>query len=107
MISMGSLSMLWEKIVPDFCKEHSFNVPQDGICIFYHRDRKESWNHNAPVRYFSLVAVKIKITDIDYIYIFQNENWYYKSNTDKDFWLLTKEAIAERSDRVNGKIETV
>lgn len=94
LISMGSLSSLQEKIVPDYHKEHSFNEPQEEICIFYHRDRKEPWYYNAPIEFFSLVAMKMKMLDIDYIYIFQDGNWYYKSNKDKDFWLLTKDVVA-------------
>ena len=94
LIGMGSLLILEEKIVPDYHKEHSFDAPQKGICTFYHRDGKESWNGNAPVRYYSLLAIKIKITDIDYIYVYQDGNWYYKSYIDKEFWLLTREVIA-------------
>ena len=33
------LSSLHESIDPDKGMEHSFDNPQEGVCIYYHRDR--------------------------------------------------------------------
>ena len=41
LISLGSLSSLSPAISPEEGTEHSFNSPQEGVCVFYGRDRGE------------------------------------------------------------------
>lgn len=41
LLDLGSLSSLGDKLVPDPGRPHSFDDPQVGVCVAYHRDRKE------------------------------------------------------------------
>lgn len=42
LIALGDISILGERVEP--IGEHSFNQPEDGTTVAYHRDRKESFN---------------------------------------------------------------
>jgi hypothetical protein len=74
LISHGDLSYLSERINPDSSREHSFDRPQRGVCIYYGRDRGET----------STDAINFKLEDlsedpwIEYTYIFGKDNqWKY------------------------------
>lgn len=41
LISLGSLSYLDIKAKPEQDLKHTFEQPQDGVCVAYHRDRGE------------------------------------------------------------------
>ena len=41
LIDLGAISMLAPKIKPSENSKHSFNTPEDGVVIAYHRDRGE------------------------------------------------------------------
>lgn len=45
LVSGGSLSRLAEKVSPDPGDAHSFESPQDDVCIYYGRDRGETDIH--------------------------------------------------------------
>ena len=47
----GDMSSLGENIYPNKDAEHSFNNPQENVCVFYGRDREEDWKHICPKYY--------------------------------------------------------
>ena len=57
---------------------HSFEHPQEGVCVFYHRDRWEPWEDVAPIRGDSKQAL-IR-SSADYVYIFEDGEWTCYSN---------------------------
>lgn len=41
LLDLGNLSILAKRINPPNGKEHSFDYPQQNVCVFYGRDRKD------------------------------------------------------------------
>lgn len=74
LISLGDLSSLEKKLIPEGNVVHSFEDPADGVCVFYGRDRKEngtSCGVSANMKEF------IEIADwCDYCYIFEAGVWF-------------------------------
>jgi len=77
LLNNGDLSALRENINPT--KEHSFEKPQDDVCIYYHRDREEDWESNKPRNYDGLNKLwdAFKNSDREYLYIHIGNDWYY------------------------------
>lgn len=78
LISMGDASSINMLIGPNPNKPHDFMNPQEDVCVFYHRDRGDSWLRCQPSCYnwkelFSQSA-------FEYIYIFEDEQWNAYSN---------------------------
>jgi hypothetical protein len=72
LISLGDASCIEERMVPSRDSGHSFENPEDGVCIFYHRDRGECWREVAP----SLFKTKSELLDnYYYSYIFEDGKW--------------------------------
>lgn len=96
LINLGDLSSLGQYIVPapngvhhNFCMvggefkmvdsysdEHSFDSPQENVCVAYHRDRGEKLRVST---HSSLKDLKdyYKDTWCEYLYIYDNGIWYY------------------------------
>jgi hypothetical protein len=75
LISLGDISFLMEEIIPT--GPHSFNSPQPGVTVAYHRDRGEDFRSpriNASVSEFFLSDIQ------EYGYLFTEEGeWLFKS----------------------------
>ena len=71
LVSLGDASLISEKLEPTkLC--HSFDCPEEGVCVFYHRDRGEDWDYTKPRIY----QTKEKIFEIEYyVYIFEDGKW--------------------------------
>lgn len=80
LISLGDLESLGERVHPE--GEHSYNEPEDGVCVFYGRDRNdfgtECWVAETPE----------DCAEQAYAYIFMDGAWYWFNN-DEDLVLLT------------------
>lgn len=95
LISLGCLSYLQPQIEPDPNQPHGFeySARQDGVCVFYGRDRGETEQQAFPV---TLNEVG-KNDWIEYCYVFTRDGtWKYfetdGENTDKPFVLRDVEA---------------
>ena len=89
LISLGDLSSLGEKINPDVEIIHAFDKPQAGVCVFYHRDRGESWENVKPFNAHAEI-VYIKFYGQEYNYLFKEGKWFYRVSKKK--WVeLTQE----------------
>jgi len=75
LISLGDISFLREEITPT--GPHSFDYPQKGVTVAYHRDRGEKLKSpriNSSVREFFLSDIE------EYGYLFTEEGeWLFKS----------------------------
>jgi len=74
LMSLGDLSSLGKKLIPEGNAVHTFDDPADGVCVFYGRDRKENGT-NCKVS----VNMKefIEMSDwCDYCYIFEAGVWF-------------------------------
>ena len=80
LIKLGDLSSLHESVEPT--GQHTFNNPQGGVTVAYHRDRGESRTgprtNQTKLDYFG--------SDVEeYGYLFTNDNeWVYVSYSDRN-----------------------
>ena len=80
LICQGDASFIDKKLVPT--GKHTFMEPEDGVCVFYYRDRGDDWESCRSVCYtwkelFNQPA-------FEYIYIFEDEQWnVYKRNGER------------------------
>jgi hypothetical protein len=78
LISYGDASSIEAKLEPDPDKPHTFQNYQEDVCVFYHRDRGDSWIECSPACYtkkelFSQSA-------FEYVYIFEDGQWNIYKN---------------------------
>ena len=71
LVSLGDASSIQERMVPSRDSGHSFDNPEDGVCIFYHRDRGEAWSHVRPSHY----TRDELLSDFYYAYIWEDGQW--------------------------------
>ena len=72
LVSFGDASFIAKRIMPSVGSNHSFAQPEEDVCIFYHRDRGESWEHNKP----KAKATKEEVLNTQYyVYIFEDGMW--------------------------------
>ena len=76
LIDYGYASSIGPRLMPT--EDHSFDHPQPGVCVFYHRDRKEPWEDVAP----RLDDYKEDIirSSVDFVYVFEDGEWTCYSN---------------------------
>ena len=73
LISLGDASSISAQLAPSPYSGHSFDTPEDGVCIFYHRDRGEDWTDTRPAIYG-----KNLVLDMYYfMYIWENGCWHF------------------------------
>ncbi len=80
LIALGNLSSVSARVKPQGTI-HSFNTPEPGVTVAYHRDRGEDfdqWQHKSVTDFFN--------SDIEeYGYLFtQEEEWLVKDGSDSD-----------------------
>jgi hypothetical protein len=74
LVVLGSMSYLRDKIHPSVGSTHSFETPEAGVTVFYHRDRGELWSHTAPTVYDSFDAW-FEANDQEYNYLYVDGTW--------------------------------
>lgn len=93
LISLGDMSCLGENVDPNPNKPHSFNEPQDDVCVFYGRDRGESETEPKEVKLE-------KLNDdfwIEYIYVYTLDNkWKYFETGNRKIKLLDLEEAIKK-----------
>lgn len=83
LISMGDASSIDKKLEPTIGVAHTFMVPEDDVCVFYHRDRGDDWHSCCPVCYSKRELFKLP-SAFEYIYIFEDGQWnVYKRNGER------------------------
>jgi len=71
-VSLGDASCIYQKIDPTDGSGHCFNNPEDGVCIFYCRDRGERLEDNCS---FTYKSKKDLLDGSSYLYIFEDGEW--------------------------------
>lgn len=96
LVSLGDVSVVKEKLVPEEGTTHTFDKRQDGVSVFYGRDRGENWNDIYPIRINNTVFENPDYT-IVYIYVYdvEEQTWLFTRNG-KDF-----ESLEEIVNRFN------
>ena len=95
LIKKGNLSSLHKNIKPDKNSEHSFENPQENVCIYYHRDRGDNWEDVKPRIYKNIKTWKNEIKQgwQEYLYLFINGKWYFSSTYDEIKLIDLKKAL--------------
>ena len=70
LIDHGDASYIDEKLEPT-SDYHKFDMPEPRVSMFYHRDRGERWEQNAP-QVFTKTTV---VNDFYYAYIWEDGQW--------------------------------
>lgn len=94
LVANGDASYIAKTINPDPTYEHSFDNPQADVCVFYHRDRNESWEHTKPyISDFNETTLSKIMGNQEYNYIFMNDKWYVNRYGDADIYELTEDIV--------------
>ena len=80
LISYGDASSINKKLEPT--GEHTFMKPEDGVCVFYHRDNGDRWIECSPTCFTKKEL--FNQARFEYIYIFEDGEWnVYKRNGER------------------------
>lgn len=69
-VSLGDASFI-EKAIEPTTDSHTFDKPERGVCVFYHRDRGEPWDDTAP----EINTKESLLNYFWYAYIWENGCW--------------------------------
>lgn len=94
LVNLGDVSVVKEKLAPENGSNHSFDNRQEGVSVFYGRDRGESWDDICPIHMDDIVFENPDYT-IVYIYVYdvEEQTWLFTRNG-KDFESL-EEIVAK------------
>lgn len=87
LVSGGDLSLLGERVTPDPNAVHNFKVAQNGVCVYYGRDRGETGVE--PKTYASISEYFDEYSREEYNYLFNGEFWEVET-WDRDVTSLTE-----------------
>ena len=73
LVSFGDASSIDKRLEPTPGSGHSFENPEDGVCVFYNRDRGERWSDVEPELLAQVTL--FKCPSFEYIYIFEDGQW--------------------------------
>lgn len=76
MISLGDASSI-QLVLEPTTETHSFDNPEDDVCIFYGRDRGEDWKYVAPKHHDTL---RDFTSQYYYAYIWGEDGWEFYKN---------------------------
>jgi hypothetical protein len=76
LISFGDASIIKKKLEPE-TYHHTFDNPDEDVCVFYHRDRGEEWFRCSSACFTQEHLFQQPVT---YFYIFEDGEWnaYHK-----------------------------
>ena len=82
LIDLGNLSYLQPEIKPK--GKHSYDSPEEGVTIFYHRDRNEQTHFQTKnFRDIESFMIKGNFQDYDYVFKEKNQKWYLIDHENK------------------------
>lgn len=87
LVSFGDMSYLASEIHPE--GEHNFEKPEQGVTVFYNRDRGETDVDSVVTTMDEYLSVQYS-SCIDYLYVFIGSNWWVYNNLKKNKWKLVK-----------------
>jgi hypothetical protein len=74
LIGLGDLSSLGENVHPDPALPHTFDDPQDKVCVSYKRDRSEKGcDSKTHIHLVNLMSAAGEFCE--FIYIFEGDRW--------------------------------
>jgi hypothetical protein len=91
LVALGDISSLGKRIEPLEGTDHSFQNPQEDVCVFYGRDRKEE---GGDFRTFGSEAEWLENLGQEYNYLMDGGVWYVSTPDNSNFIPLFQ-ALAE------------
>lgn len=76
LLKLGNLSSLAENLYPT--ESHTFDKPQEGVCVAYGRDRGEKKQNAKVFKDLKKYDSMADNTDADYQYLYENGEWRYR-----------------------------
>ena len=73
LVNLGDMSSIYEKITPT--GKHSYGNEEEGVCVFYCRDKGEDWESVEPQVYPSLEDREKDYKGYNWYYVFKDEKW--------------------------------
>ena len=95
LVSKGDLSVLAPRVTPDKDAVHTFKVAQNGVCVYYGRDRGEDGTE--PKQFASVAEYLDNFQGEDYNYFFNGESWEVTYG-ETDFILVEQAMKLETED---------
>lgn len=96
LIALGNLSSLGPHITPNPKMNHSFDDPQDNVCVAYGRDRGEE---DTEPKFVTLDDLMDESSWIEYVYVYTLDNeWVYYDIYEYQQWLRYKKACQENDE---------
>ena len=84
LMNLGNLSILAENVNPTDI--HTFDKPQDGVCVAYGRDRGENGQEAIVFEDMGEFEDSTSNSWVDYQYLFDNGKWSYRNVNKKNGW---------------------
>lgn len=97
LIEQGDMSSLAAEPMPNPSEAHSFNAPQDGVVVYYGRDRGETGVETREFANFDEFETEMSSMGCEYFYVFNGREWIVSQGTgvfDRVEDLLELEAVA-------------
>jgi hypothetical protein len=82
LMNLGNLSILDEKLYSTDI--HTFNEPEDGVCVAYGRDRGDTGTDSRTFE--DLGEYEHFGSGVDYQYLYDNGKWMYRNTYGKGGW---------------------
>ena len=92
LVSFGDMSYLASVVHPE--GEHNFEKPEQGVTVFYNRDRGETGVDSVVTTMDEYLSVKYS-SCIDYQYVYSGGQWWVYNNLKENKWKLVKEFLPE------------
>lgn len=70
LVALGDASYIEERLEPTPGVVHTFDFPEKGVSVFYHRDRGERWEHTQPD-----LLTKAEVLYNYHAYIWEDGQW--------------------------------
>jgi hypothetical protein len=91
LVSKGDLSVLAPRV--STTGSHSFDTPENGVCIYYGRDRGET--NTEPKTYASVSEYLDNFVPEEYNYLFNGTSWGYQAYSMTEYVEVTEELIEQ------------
>ena len=75
LLSLGSISQLHPRLVPDLGDTHTFDNPANNVTIAYHRDRGEAMSSTTFPSLDAMVADVADQLGVEFVYIWDGNEW--------------------------------
>lgn len=77
LVALGNLSILGERVSPAVGQVHTFGAAQEGVCVFYDRDRGLT---SQQAQTYDSLAEWAENVDFEFLYVIKDGIWYVSTD---------------------------